>query len=119
MTRSRCTLSGEYLARREEWRHEPLRCSEVVYRLVEERIHQFFPGQHPRWFGRLFMRILLSPTPVLWKLAEEIVMPDFDQLQEVLRCCKPGMTIEESELWADSLMGPVDPLRFCLSSSCS
>lgn len=105
MTKTRCTLAATFLARREEWCHTPTKCSEVIYRLVEERIRQYFPGVHPRWYGRLFMRILLNPTPALWKLAEEIVMPDLDQLREVLRYCKANMTAPESELWADTLVG--------------
>jgi TetR/AcrR family transcriptional regulator, regulator of cefoperazone and chloramphenicol sensitivity len=112
MMKSRCSLAGTYLLRKEEWRNEPVRCAEVVYHLVEERIRQFFPGLHPRWYGRLFMRILLNPTPALWKLAEEIIMPDFEALREVLRCCKPGMSVKESELWTDTLIGQLSHYVF-------
>ena len=51
------------------------------------------------------MRMLLNPTPALGKLAEEIILPDFEQLTEVFRLCKPGMSLSEARCWTDTLLG--------------
>ena len=105
MNQIRCTLAGELLTRTEEWRSDPMRCADVVCQLIEERMRQFFPDAHPRWYGRLFMRMLLNPTPALGKLAEEIIVPDLDQVTKVFRLCKPSMTETEARCWTDTLLG--------------
>ncbi len=105
MHRVRCTLAGQYLADRAAWQDKPSSRAKVICALVEERMVQFFPDPHPGWYGRLFMRMLLNPTPALGKLAEEIILPDFEQLTEVFRLCKPGMSLAEARCWTDTLLG--------------
>ncbi|MCK5862138.1 MAG: TetR/AcrR family transcriptional regulator [Candidatus Hydrogenedentes bacterium] len=105
LEKTRCHRSEELLKHRRDWEGKPLLCSEAVYRIVEEYIQQFFTGIHPRWYGRIFMRIFLQPTPILWEIINELVMPNFDSLREVLQCCRPGMGKEEADLWLDSFIG--------------
>ncbi|HDP35211.1 MAG TPA: TetR/AcrR family transcriptional regulator [Candidatus Hydrogenedentes bacterium] len=105
LEKTRCRRAEALMKRKQDWAHDPLKCAEALYGIVEEHIHQYFTGTHPRWYGRLFMRILLQPTPAIGEIMSELVMRDFDSLKEVLRCCRPGMSREESELWADSLIG--------------
>ncbi len=105
LEQTQCTRALRLLERKEEWADDPLKCAEAIYRIVEEHIQQYFTGIHPRWYGRLFMRIFLRPTPAIWEVVEELVMPGFAALRAVLRCCRPGMSEEEAELWADSMMG--------------
>ncbi len=105
LEKTRCRRAEALIKRKQDWAHDPLKCAEALYEIVEEHIHQYFTGAHPRWYGRLFMRILLQPTPAIGEIMSELVMRDFDSLKEVLRCCRPGMSREESELWADSLIG--------------
>ncbi len=105
LEQTRCYRAAALLKNQHEWAHDPKKCGEAVYQIVEEHIQQYFTGIHPRWYGRIFMRILLQPTPAIWEIMEELIMPNFDCLRGVLRCCHPGMSEEEAEMWADSLIG--------------
>lgn len=105
LEQTRCYRPEELLRHKHEWAHSPAQCAEAVYRVVEEHIQQYFTGIHPRWYGRIFLRILLQPTPALWETIKELIMPNMNALQEFLRCCRPGMTQEQAELWTDSLIG--------------
>lgn len=105
LEKTRCRRAGDLLKRKHEWAHEPLKCAEALYSIVEEHIGQYFTGIHPRWYGRLFMRILLQPTPAIYELMTDLTTHDMDALRAVLHCCRPGMSAKEAELWADSLMG--------------
>ena len=101
----RCRRAEELLKHKAQWVDEPVKCAEAIYRIVEERVQQYFSNIHPRWYGRLFMHILLRPTPAIWEIMEELILPNYEAVQEVLRCCCPGMTPLESERWADTLIG--------------
>ncbi|HDP36226.1 MAG TPA: TetR/AcrR family transcriptional regulator [Candidatus Hydrogenedentes bacterium] len=105
LERTRCCRAEELLKRKHEWMQDPHKSAEAVYRVIEEHIQQYFTGIHPRWYGRIFMRILLQPTPAIWEIMEELLMPNLNCLREVLHCCRPGMSESEAELWADTLMG--------------
>lgn len=105
LEQTRCYRAVELFKHRQEWEQEPVLCAEAIYRIVEEHIQQFFTGIHPRWYGRIFMRLMLQPTPAIWEIVAELVMPNIDALREVLKCCRPGMSKEEVDLWVDSLMG--------------
>lgn len=107
LMKTRCPLASQLLSRRLEWCGDASKCSEVVYALAQERAHQYLPGVTPRWYGRLFIRLLLEPTPPIRALLEEIALPDLGRLEEVLLCCKPGMTRRESQMWVDSLVGQI------------
>ena len=95
------------LATRSEWAEVPVRCAENIHLLVEERVRQYLPGTNPRWYGRLFIRLLLDPPPAVRQLLDETAMPDLERLEEVLRCCNPGMTGREAQMWVDSLLGQI------------
>lgn len=110
--KTRCYRAGELLETKDEWSHDPYKCAEAVYQVVEEHTRQYLAGVHPRWYGRIFMRMMLHPTPAVWEVIEELIMPDFDALCEVLRCCRAGMSAEEAELWANSLMGQMTHFIF-------
>lgn len=105
LEKSHCTQAYDLMDSRQAWAHDPQKCAEAIYRIVQEYVQHYFTGIRPRWHGRLFMRILLHPTPAIWKIVEELVLPDFDMIREVLRCCRPGMSVREAELWKDSLIG--------------
>lgn len=105
LEQTRCYRAEELMRRRQDWADDPVKCAEALYRIVEEHVQQFFTGIHPRWYGRIFMHILLQPTPVIWEIMEELVMPNINCLRQVLQCCRPGMNNEEADLWVDSLMG--------------
>lgn len=108
----RCCRAGELLARREEWAGDPLKCAEAVYSIVEERCQHYFANIHPRWYGRLFMRILLQPTPAVSEIIKETVLPEFNGICDVLRCCRPSMSADEAELWADTLISQLNHYIF-------
>lgn len=99
-----CHRAMELLNRKEEWRHDPLRRSEAIYSIVEERCEQYFTNRYPRWYGRLFMRILLHPTKAVSEIIKEMVIPDFYAVRDVLSCCRPSMSLEEANLWTDTLV---------------
>jgi len=105
LEQTRCYRAEELIRRRQDWAEDPLKCAEALYRIVEEHVQQFFTGIHPRWYGRLFMHILLQPTPAIWDIMEELAMPNIDALRSVLQCCCPNINMEETDLWVDSLMG--------------
>lgn len=112
MNRIRCTLAGEFIDTKEQWQDSPEACAEVVCRLVDERMCSFFPESHPHWYGRLFMRMLLDPLPALGELAEEIIMPQMDEVTAVFRLCKPSMTEREARCWGDTLFGQLSHYVF-------
>jgi TetR/AcrR family transcriptional regulator, regulator of cefoperazone and chloramphenicol sensitivity len=105
LEQTRCYRAEELLKCKQEWGTDPAKCAEALYRIVEEHVQQFFTGIHPRWYGRIFMHIMLKPTPAIWSIMEELVMPNVDALRGVLQCCRSGMSMEETDLWVDSLMG--------------
>ena len=105
LEQSRCYRAEELLKHKQEWGNDPVKCAEALYRIVEEHIQQYFTGIHPRWYGRIFMHIMLKPSPAIWEIMEELVMPNINALRGVLQCCRPGMSMEEADLWVDSLMG--------------
>ncbi len=105
LEQTQCYRAAELMARKQEWEHDPHKCAEAIYRVVEEHIQQFFTGIHPRWHGRIFMRVLLQPTPAIWEIMEELTMPNLESLRTLIQCCRPGMNDAEAELWVDSLMG--------------
>lgn len=101
---TRCHRAWELLAHKEEWMHDPLKCSGAIFQLVEERCQQYLTNLHPRWYGRLFMRILLQPTPAISEIMKDIVIPEFNAVRDVLLCCRPSMNMEEAELWTDTFV---------------
>lgn len=105
LEKTRCSRARELMGREHTWAQNPQQCAEAVYAIVEECVQQYFTGIHPRWYGRLFMRILLRPTPANWKIVEELLLPEFSMMREVMRRCRPGMSAREAELWTDSLIG--------------
>lgn len=104
---TRCPLAETLLAASSEWSGDPVRCSENVRLLVEERVRHYLPGTRPRWYGRLFIRLLLDPPEGVKRLLEETALPDLARLQEVLRCCRPEMSGGEAQMWVDSLLGQI------------
>lgn len=107
-----CRRAGELLRCREEWAQAPLKCAEAVYSIVEERCQHYFANVHPRWYGRLFMRILLQPTPAVSEIMKETVVPEFDEMCDVLRCCRPAMSAAEAKLWTDTLISQLNHYIF-------
>jgi AcrR family transcriptional regulator len=107
LVQTRCPLAEKLLATRSEWAGDPVRCAENIHLLVDERVGQYLPGANPRWYGRVFIRLLLDPPPAVRQLLDETAMPDLDRLQEVLRCCNPRMTGREAQMWVDSLLGQI------------
>ncbi|MCX5770979.1 MAG: hypothetical protein NTZ09_12005, partial [Candidatus Hydrogenedentes bacterium] len=107
LVETRCPLAEQLLLTRSDWSGDPVRCAENVYLLVEERVRQYLPGANPRWYGRLFIRLLLDPLPAVRGLLDETALPDLARLREVLRCCKPGMTGRDAQMWVDSLLGQI------------
>lgn len=101
----RCHRAEALLARREEWTSDPVKCAEAVCQIVEERCQQLLTSLYPRWYGRFFMRILLQPTQVISEIMKDTVVPEFNAVRDVLRCCRPSMSMEEAELWMDTLNG--------------
>lgn len=100
----KCHRALDLLHCKEEWAHDPLKCAEAIFEIVEERCQQYFTNLHPKWYGRLFMRILLQPTPAISEIMKDTVIPEFNAVRDVLHCCRPVMRIEEAELWADTLV---------------
>jgi AcrR family transcriptional regulator len=107
LVQTRCPLAEELLSTRSEWSGDPVRCAENIRRLVEERVRQYLPGVTPRWYGRLFIRLLLDPPPSVKQLLDETALPDLARLQEVLRCCNPRISGREAQMWVDSLLGQI------------
>lgn len=100
----RCRRAEELLQCKDDWMHNPLKCAEAIFQVVEEHCQQYFSSLHPNWYGRLFMRILLQPTPAISEVMKETVIPQYYSVRDVIRCCRPEMKVNEAELWTDSLM---------------
>lgn len=100
----RCCRADELLKCKEAWMHDPRKCSEAVYEIVEERCQQYLTPRHPRWYSRLFMRVLLQPTPAISEIIKDILIPEFNAIRDVLLCCRPEMIVDEAELWTDTLI---------------
>ncbi len=107
LVKTRCPLAERLLETKAEWSGDAGKCAENVRLLVEERVRQYLPGTNPRWYGRLFIRLLLDPPGVVKQLFEETAIPDLVRLREVIRCCKSGMGLREAQMWVDSLLGQI------------
>jgi len=100
----KCYRAEDLLQNKQEWAQDPIKCAEAVYQIVEERCQQYLTSLHPHWYSQLFMRILLQPTPAVSEIIKDIVIPEYNAIRDVLRCCRPEMGVEEAELWTDTLM---------------
>lgn len=100
----KCQRPHALLQQKEKWMQDPLQCADAVFQIVEERCQHYFTNLHPRWYGRLFMRILLQPTPMVSEIMKDTVIPDINATRDVLLCCHPKMNMEEAELWTDTLL---------------
>ncbi len=100
----KCYRAEDLLQHKQEWTHDPTKCAEAVYQIVEERCQQYLTNLHPHWYSQLFMRILLQPTPAVSEIIKDTVVPEYNAIRDVLRCCCPKMGVEEAELWTDTLM---------------
>ena len=87
--------------------------AKVIYEIVKEVFASFFSPDQPGWYGRLFMRSLLDPTPSLQIVVEQTFRPDHEAIKAIILRARPDMPEEEARFWAFSLVSQIAFYEFC------
>jgi len=90
-----------------EWSKTPEGRSRMLEALVKERFTSYLSPEQPRWYGRLFLRSMLDPTPSLEKVVKQVMLPEHEAMLEVLQRIRPGLTEDEARFWVFSLLGQI------------
>lgn len=106
VTQCACPCAQEAL-QDPEWSKTPEGRSRMIEALVKERFTSYLSPDQPRWYGRLFMRSLLDPTPSLERVVKQVMLPEHEALKAVLQRIRPSLTDAEARFWVFSLLGQV------------
>lgn len=90
----------------------PAQAAAALKTLIEREVHAYMSTDIPAWYAPLLLRALLTKSAVVETLYEQILHPDHVVVRQLLKAVSPGLSEQETTLWAYSITGQI--VFYCL-----